>query len=327
MKNKISKTQTKNAKTVGIFKFLICVFYFLYFIFNFCVFAADIEAGKMEILNTEEGRVTVFKDGVTIVDRETKITAQNALFYESKNLVIVRDSVKIVNPSATIRSDTADYYLSERKTILKGNVRVLQESLEIRAPQLIVEYQKDIANAQNGFIIFEKRHSIEITGKTGVYFLNKEEGVIDSLPHLEAKQHETLEVTSRRLSFKNKENLAVASGKAVVTSGKVVLACDTLVYNWEKDSGKAIGKPILKENNNEVMGKTIYFFAKRGELERMQIEGEASGNYYNEEGDKVEISGESLSLLFSAGKTNSIAVKNVKSGKLYRHGEQPQTVP
>jgi lipopolysaccharide export system protein LptA len=294
-------------------------FYLLVFTVTF---ATDIEAGKMEILNTEEGRVTVFKDGVIIVDRDTKITAKNARFYESKNLAIVHDSVKITNPSATIKSDTAYYYLYERKTVLKGNVLVSQESLEIKAPELIVEYQKDLATAQNGFLIVEKPHSIEITGKTGAYFLNKEEGIIDSLPYLKIMENETLEVTSQKLSFKNKENFATATGKVKVTSGQTVLTCDSLVYNWEKDSGKALGQPVLRENNNELKGKTIYFFARDAELERMEIEGEAYGNYYNDEGDRVEIGGELLSIFFAEGKTNSIKVKNVNFGKLYRRGEK-----
>jgi lipopolysaccharide export system protein LptA len=319
MKNKISKiSECIYCRRVS----SLFIFYFPFFIFYFCVYAADIEAGRMEILNTPEGKVTVFMDGVTIVDRETKITAQNARFYENKNLAVVQDSVKITNPSAVIKSDIANYYMNERKTILKGNVSVIQESLEIRAPELTVEYQKDRASAQNGFLIIEKPHSLQIKGKSGEYFLNKEEGMIDSLPYLEIKKNETLKVTSQRLSFKNKEKYAVASGKVMVSSGKAVLECDTLIFNWEKDSGKALGEPVLKENGNEVSGKTIYFFTKEGGLERLEVEGDAYGLYFNEQGDKVEIGGESLGLLFSSGKTNSITVKNVQLGKLFRRGEK-----
>jgi lipopolysaccharide export system protein LptA len=296
---------------------------FAFFFFALTIgWAADIEAGKMEILNTQEGRVTVFKEGVVIIDRETKITAQNAIFYESKNLAIVYDSVKITNPSATIKSDTANYYLSERKTILKGNVLVIQESLEITAPELIVEYQKDLASAQNGFLISEKPHSIEMTGKTGEYSLNREEGIIDSLPYFEINKNETLKVISQKLSFKNKEHFAAASGKVLVTSGHAILTCDSLTYNWEKDSGTALGQPVLKEDNNKIEGNTIYFFAREAKLERMKVEGEAFGNYFNDEGDRVEIGGDLLSIFFADGKTNLIEVKNVKLGKLYRRGEK-----
>ena len=284
--------------------------------------AADIEAGKMEILNTDEGRVTVFKEGVTIIDRDTKITARNAYFYEKKDLAIVFDSVKIINPSAVVKSDTANYYLNERKTILKGNVSVIQESLEITAPELLVEYQKDRASTKKSFVITEKSHSIQITGKTGEYFLAKEEGRIDSLPYLTVKKDETLQVTSQILSFKNKENSAEAIDKVKVISGKAILHCDTLIYNWAKESGVAFGKPILKENKNEVNGKMFYFFTQKGKLEKMEIRDEANGHYYNEENDRIEIGGEILGLQFTNGKTNSISVKNLKLGKLYRRGEK-----
>lgn len=288
--------------------------------------AADIEAGKMEILNTEDGKVTVFKEGVTIIDRDTKITAQNARFYENKNLAIVHDSVIITNPSAIIKSDTANYYLDVRKTIFRGNVVVTQESLEIKAPELTVEYQNDRASAKNGFIIIEQPNSIQITGQTGEYFLNKEEGMIDSLPQLEVKKNETLQVFSQKLSFKNKTKLALASGSVKAISGNAILVCDTLIYNWERDTGKATGNPILKENNNEVKGSKIYFLVQEGELKQMVIEGEALGNYYTNQGGKVEIKGESLRLFFSEGKTNSIAVKNVQSGKFYRKEENRETI-
>ena len=301
---------------------LIC----LLFLLICCLHAADIEAGKMEILNTPDGKVTVFKEGVTIIDRETKITAQNARFYENKNLAIVYDSVVIINPSAIIKSDTANYYLDVRKTIFRGNVTVTQESIEIKAPELTVEYKKDRASAKNGFIIIEQPNSIQITGQTGEYFLDKEEGMIDSLPYLEIKKNETLQVFSQKLSFKNKAKSALATGRVKAISGKAVLACDTLIYNWESDSGKASGNPILKENDNEVKGRIIYFLVHEGELDQMVIEGEALGNYYTNQGGKVEISGESLRLFFSEGKTNSIAVKNVRSGKFYRREENRETV-
>ncbi|MEO0093155.1 MAG: LptA/OstA family protein [candidate division WOR-3 bacterium] len=280
--------------------------------------AADIEANKMEILNTEEGRVTVLSNGVTIIDRDTKITANSARFWESKNLVILADSIKIENPSATIRSDTANYYLTERKTILKGNVLVAQESLAIFAPQLTVEYQKDRAYTQAGFVIVEKTHSLKITGKTGEYLFNQEVGRVDSLPYLEFTKNETLALSCQKLLFKNKAKLAIAIGKVKVQSKEAILTCDSLIYFWERDSGVAYQKPMLKEKNNELSGQTMVFLAQDSELKQIEIVGDASGQYYNEEGDKVEISGSNLSLRFAEGKIYSILVKDVKYGKLYR---------
>lgn len=280
--------------------------------------AADIEANKMEILNTAEGRVTVLKEGVTIIDRDTKITAVNAHFFETKNLAILYDSIKIQNPAALIQSDTTIYYLTERKTILKGNVSVFQESLTIYAPELTIEYQKDCAYAKSGFVINEKPHSLKITGKTGKYYFHEEEGTIDSLPYLIVTKNDTLTVTCQNLSFQNKKNFAVASRQVKVKTNRTILTCDSLIYHWGKDSGQALGKPFLKENNNELQGETMYFFAQNGELVRLEIEGDAQGYYYSEKGDKVEINGERLYLYFSEGKTNSILVNGVKYGKLYR---------
>jgi lipopolysaccharide assembly outer membrane protein LptD (OstA) len=292
------------------------------------VYAADIEANKMEILNTNEGRVTVLKEGVTIIDRDTKITALRANFFEAKNLAILYDSIKIQNPQALIQSDTANYYLTERKTILKGNVWVYQESLEIFAPELIVEYQKDRAYAEKGFVILAKPHSVKITGRTGEYFFAQEEGTIDSLPYLVISKSDTLTVTCQKLSFKNKANLAIAQTGVKVETNRAVLTCDTLIYHWAKDSACATGNPKLKENNNELKGKIMYFFARNNAnaneaqadalLDRLEIEGDAQGLYYTDEGDKVEIGGERLNLFFTEGKANSIIVFGVKYGKLSR---------
>ncbi|MDH5683816.1 MAG: hypothetical protein OEZ20_05070 [candidate division WOR-3 bacterium] len=306
-------------QTLTMLQIILLCFYF------WCplVLAADIEANKMEILNTEEGKVTVFKDGVTILDGDTKIMARTARFYERKNLAIVQDSVKITNPSGAISCDFADYYLDQRKTILRGSVSVIQESLEIMAPELTVEYKKDKAIAKNGFTVIAKPHSLQITGKTGEYFLTKEEGTIDSLPYLEIKRTDTLKVSSQKLSFNNKQTRALAWGKVKVETGNAVLQCDTLIYNWEKDSGVALGSPLLKEASNEATGKEIYFFTKDGELQRIEIQGTAFGQYFNQQGDMVNITGESMNLLFSEGKTSSITARNVNLGKLYRHEEKP----
>lgn len=283
--------------------------------------AAYLQAKKMEILFTDSGKVTILKDSVTIIDHNTKITAQNASFWGNTNLAIVSDSVVIQNPSALIKSDTACYYLTERKMILSGNVLVEQESLVIKAPKLVLEYQKDRALAQNGFVVIEKPHHLKITGITGQYFLTKEEGIIDSLPYLEVSQNETLTITAQRLFFSAKAKKAIAQGKVRVNTSRATLSCDSLTYDWVKDSASAHQNPALQENKNSLTGKTIYFSILEGKVKEIKIEGDAWSNYYSETGDKVEIKADVISLSFAEGKANSITVSNVNSGKLYRRSE------
>ena len=60
--------------------------------------AAEITANKMAILNTEQGRVTVFEDGVSIVDGETRISASRVEFHDAENRAVISGGVSIVMP-------------------------------------------------------------------------------------------------------------------------------------------------------------------------------------------------------------------------------------
>ena len=99
--------------------------------------AADLHARRMEIIQTPEGQVTVFRDSVRIVDGATRISAGLARFNESLGIAVVSDSVFIEDADARVRADSAVYYLDGRESELFGSVRVELDSLVIDAPRLL----------------------------------------------------------------------------------------------------------------------------------------------------------------------------------------------
>lgn len=265
--------------------------------------AAEITANKMAILNTEQGKVTVFEDGVSIVDGETRISASRVEFHDAENRAVVSGGVSIVMPGTQATADSAEYLPGARKTYLYRNVTVSREGLVISGQSLVLDNALDQVLAETEVHVTDAGRGIEIRGGAGTFDLSSEDGTIYGSPRLELKRASPMTVTGDEMQLHRGRHEARTLGHVRVLTSDAVLTCDTLDYFIDEDSARARGKPVLKQGENSVSGEMMMFHLVEGELSRIDVAG--SPRLVQKDG---ELSGRQVEIRFEKGKLAAIQV-------------------
>lgn len=287
--------------------------------------SADIWARRMEIVRTPDGYATVFRDSVVLRDGDATLTARETWFYESRGYALARDSVLIRGPEAIVRADSAVYRTRTRLAELFGNVRVKKESLEISAPRLVYSTRGRVVTADSGLVLEGKEWNYRLAGRRGSYDLDGDEGMVDSLPLLSwVRGDDSMRVTGARMTWRERESRAAASGNVRVSSGNSELVCDSALFYATADSGLAWGGPRVRDRAGAANGDTMFFHVRNGALERVAVTGGAEGSYLTEGQNEVSVKGRTIRLWLSAGDIDRIEVIGMTEGQLLRNARRDQ---
>ncbi|MBS4016378.1 MAG: hypothetical protein KGZ86_08105 [Candidatus Latescibacteria bacterium] len=294
--------------------FLILASHFLFIAFHFFSYAADIEAPKMEIIDSIEGRLTVFPQGIIITDKDTKITGKYATFYERDNRAEIYDSVLIENPQFTINADTVFYSFREKTSRLRGNVIVESETLRIETASLIFEQSPNIVTAPTDVKIREKKQRLTILGKKGMFNFSDDNGMVDSEPVLYIERDDTTVVRSRQMILENRQSRFIAINDVSVQTRQTILTCDTLVFYTNQDYGIAQGNPRITEKENLLAGNTIEFYfiesAQSGHtaLSHIKVQEQAHATYLTQDGGLLKVHGNEFFVYYEDGEIRQVNV-------------------
>ncbi len=319
--------------------------------------AAEIYARKMEIVRTPSGPATVFRDSVNITQDGTVLVSRRAFLQENAGIAVLADSVFIQTPDAWVWADSVVYQFSAKKATLFSRepgqvlVRVAQVKgdgaergtgdVEVRARELEYLLDEGVIIAVRGLELKNLTGDYLLQGAHGIYNLKQGEGVVDSLPVLtiystesnktSASGKELVVITARRMTFKEKEQIARAEGDVFVRSGGsgadadtavASLSCDTALFYAGADSGIAWGNPFVKDSVGQAEGDTVLWTIADGELRRVAIVGDATGRYRTEGGNTVIVKGTELSLMITDGRIERIEVERLVAGQLVRPSGQ-----
>ncbi len=280
-------------------------------------FAAEICATKMEIIQEKGERVTHLSEGLMILDGKTQIRAKSGFFFPTRNLLLLLDSIVIKGEEGELKSDSAVYFLGSKESELFKRVELDLETLKILTNHLKWDGKKKEARGEEVLIIFKGR-DVEITGKDGVYSLEKKIGEIKKEPLLILKGEETTRITAEMFIYDGRQGRLFTYGDSRVTQKNRILRCDTLVYFLEGDSGIAGGgKPHLVGEDGEIRGREFRFFAEKDEVKEMKVLGEVAA-VYNRSDERVEIGGENLVAYLSDGKVVEMAFEGITYGRMIR---------
>lgn len=271
----------------------------LVFVASLTLFAADITAPKMELIDSENGRLTVFPEGIVISDKDMKITGKRAIFFEKDNRAIIKDSLTITNPQYTITADSAIYSFTEKISVLQGNVVVESDTLEIRTNELIFDQRQNLVKSQQGLVIKEKRQNILVSSKIGEYDFNQALGITDSLPTLFIFRSDTTVISSKKMVLDNNQYQYYAVESVTVKNKDSYLYCDTLLFFVKEDSGVAFANPRISENENQLSGEKIWFYFDSQDsvlngnesksLNKIRVDNNVNAKYFTKENGVVEI--------------------------------------
>ncbi|OYD14040.1 hypothetical protein CH330_09545 [candidate division WOR-3 bacterium JGI_Cruoil_03_51_56] len=292
---------------------------FCFFLMCRLVVGAEFYARRMEIVKTIEGQVSVFRDSVSIIDGDTRITAGMARVNESGGVAVICDSVFIESPDALVWADSAFYRLEEKQTELFGNVKVEQESLVIFAPLLLYSIPEKRVDADSGVVVKSKTGNFRLHGGHGIYDLAGDVGIIDSNPVMvQIADADSVTVTGCEMSWFARESKAQAGGKVRVNSGSAGLLCDTLIFFTARDSGLAWGNPRVSDSVSQTQGDTVFFIVRDGNLDVATIQGNAISYYTTEGGDMIAVTGQAIRISMESGKVAIIEIQKLLSGRLIR---------
>ncbi len=281
--------------------------------------AAELTARRMELVRLSDGDAAVFRDSVVITDKDTRIDAGFARFYESRGFAVASDQVIITSPDARIRADSARYSFNDRRAELFGDVRVELESLDILAPHILHLAQEKLVIADQNVTLRGRTRPFQLRGRRGRFDLARNIGTIDQEPVLTwFRGPDTARVTSDAMYWYQTESRALAQGKVAIRSGPSELLCDTVVFLSGPDSGLALGRPSMKGHSSSATGDTMVFFVRDGALEQVGIRGRATGQYRTEGGELIDVSGQSIHLWLDHGDVEQVAIHQLWSGQLTR---------
>ncbi len=302
------------VKSRGFIFFSIC-----YLLFAIC-YSSDISAPKMEIVETPQGRTTVFPQGIVITDKNTRIIGKKAIFFERENKAKVYDSLFITTQQLNITADTAYYDFDAKITTLRGNVRVESDTLLINTTLMTFEQGKNFVRAYDNVSIREKLQNIRIMSKTGDYNFTDAVGSVDSFPTLFIERSDTTVVTSNKMILKNRESQFWAIESVSAQTNTSILKCDTLLFFIQEDSGFALGNPRVLDKENWLSGNSIrfYFFNQdsnldiqdQSSLRTIKVFNNAQGKYITDEQGTVRVFGSNLSINYKDGEIDNIWISS-----------------
>jgi lipopolysaccharide export system protein LptA len=291
--------------------------------------AAEITASRMAILTSEQGKVTVFEDGVTIVDDGTRISAGRVEFYDQQNLAVIHGGpIDIVTPSATVRAESAQYLMGARRLQLYRNVSIRRAGLLITGPSFVMDQASDRLTADAAIVVTDAEKGIEVTGGDAGFDLATEQGVIRSSPRMRLTRGEGLTVTGEEMRIDRAGGLATVLRNVQALTGDAVLQCETLYYLLEQDSALAVGRPLVRQQENRVTGRRMAFRFDGEQLSRVDVRGDRDSPPRLQRRDD-EIQGRAITIELAAGKLAAIAITGdsgqrpeLKSGRNRASGDQ-----
>lgn len=287
--------------------------------------AADLHARRMEIVQTPEGQVTVFRDSVEILDGSTRISAGRAMFNERLGIAVVSDSVSIEEPGVRVFADSAIYYLDGREAELFGSVRVELESLVVEAPHLHYHIRDRRVEASAGLTVYVPDRGLSVDGLRGRYFINRRIGEVDSLPVMRLKPDEAsrsdgaVQATANTIVWSGWDQTVLLVGEARVSAASSKLTADSLWYWIGADSGVAWGEPRLADSLSSTLGDTISFVVEEGSLRRLAVVGSARG-HYKAGASEIGVLGERIDIRLYRGELESVEVFAMTRGWLVNLG-------
>jgi lipopolysaccharide export system protein LptA len=292
-------------------KLIVCLLLFVIVVF---IFAADIQAPKMEIVDSEQGRLTIFPQGIVVTDKENKISGKYAVFYERANRAQICDSVMIENPRFTITADTVLYSFHEKSSLLNGNVIVESDTLRIETASLLFKQSQNIITTQTDVKIKEKKQRLTIFSKKGMYNFADDFGVVDSEPVLYIERDDTTIVRGQKMVLENNAARFMVTSNVSAKTNQTILSCDSLIFYTDHDYGIAQVNPRITENENLLFGNTIEFYfaetanSNKTSLSNIRVLEQAHATYLTNDGGLLKVQGDEFLIYYEDGDIKQVKI-------------------
>lgn len=284
-----------------------------------------IEAEKVTLDETDEGRVSHLMGNVKITHGKTIITGDEGFAYENEQMAEIIGNVKIDDEGTIITSKIAKYFKEERMVVLVDTVELQDGEQVLKADSLVYFKGKKVSHAYGGVILIDEEQNTEVTGDYGEYdFINKE-GFITSNPVLTLSEKDRkIIITGDTLRIKRKENFMSCTGNVKIREDSIMARAGYLEYYSDSERIYLKEKPIIEQvGKSTLSGLLIEVFLKNREIVKTIATIDAKGNYSFSDGATNDVMGDTITIFFKDGKTDRIAVIGNARG-LYKKKEEEE---
>ena len=275
-----------------------------------------IEADKVIIDETGDGRISHLIGNLKITHGKTIITGDEGFAYEKEQMAEILKNVKIDDEGTIITSGIAKYYKEERKAILKNSVELIEGKQILKADSLVYFKEKKISKAFGNVSLIDLEQKTDVTGNYGEYSFVNEEGFMTDNPKLMLIEKDNkITITGDTLRMKRKENFMSCNGNVKVSEDSITARAGYLEYYSDAEKIYLHTEPVIEQKGKSTLtGFSIEIFLKKREIVKTIATVDAKGIYQFSDSGTNDVMGDTIIIFFTDGKVERIVVHGNASG-------------
>lgn len=270
------------------------------------------ERREAEALGTDE----LFLEGsVEAIEGTTRIRGERGHYDRGRNTATVAGAVTIDDGDTQIACEEAVYDRGAQLIHLRGAVDVRQPKSRLRAERVDYNRLTRHAEAFEGVVLEDLEQETVLHGEHGSYDRLRDEALMDAAPQLlSISAGDTVRVYAREMRQRRADSLAIAVGNVRYLRGPTEAVCDSALFYQAEDRLLLFGQPRVLRKGSALAGDTLELFFRDGEVQRMNIDGNASFRDRPADarvfpGRQSEIRGERFRVRFREGEIDEVEVQ------------------
>ena len=288
------------------------IFNFIVILFTLTPFSAD----KVEIIKEEGESIIHLIGNVVIKDENVKIECEDARMYETEDYVILDNEVVITDKEGSIKADHAQYRFAEKQGYMTGDVNLVSGKQIITAESLYYDGNRSYVEMHRNVVIEDQENDMFGYGGKGWYHLDDDIGHLVEAPRIELlrEDRDPIHIRAQEFELRTKQNMFYGYDSVHAEIDSINVECDTFTYDLADDNG-AMVKPHVVEKENILKGETGAFRMKDENIESFSVH-DGWSKYLSEEGNRNEVEGDTITVIFEEGEAVKIIVMGDPSGVL-----------
>ena len=273
-------------------------------------------ADRIQIYKEQDESTVHLIGNVVIEGEETRITCAEARINEQRGWVTLSSEIILSGKNGEVGANSAIYYFNEDRGFLRDSVTIITDNERMYSDSLYYDGRLDSVEMYGHVVIEDERNGMIVSGDRGWYNLERDEGVMFGDPELRIIREgkNPIIVYAGRFMLMTDDDLFIGYDSVEAVIDSITVFCDTFSYDLEAGIGD-MSMPVIREKNNELKGTSGKFRLREKEMDLLSVSNGESV-YYNDEGSKNMVEGDSIEITFDHGKATKIRVEGRPRGVL-----------
>lgn len=224
-------------------------------------------------LNFASQRLTQLFGHVRAEQQTMVMTGEEGEYRQLDDLAVVRRNVRIVDEGWVVTCDEVRYSRIKDEAWLIGHVVGKDSSSTLRADRVLYKRNVGLAEAFGNVEIADSSQDLIVTGKHGLFYRDRGEGVVDQEPKLVSgpQDAEPVTVVSDTMKVFPDSSRATAYYRVKIIKGDMVTQCDSAMLYDDQKRVELYGRPLAKQDNVSMEGERMIAHYNDEEVYRIDI--------------------------------------------------------